>query len=111
MYFLTAEKLRTAREYITDPAHWTQGHYGYYVYTYGEIEDAGCYCAVGAVFKACNSSGLPLENELDIVARRAGVDDDDEHRLFIGFNDTHTHEEVLAALDKMADYLDSRPVS
>lgn len=94
----TASIIREARQLITPPEAWTQGLFcrdkdG----TSAKIfsDEAACFCLLGALrritigdFKSYYTAKETVEQQ---GASNASV-----------FNDTHTHEEVLALLDKAA---------
>ena len=88
--------LERARELITDPAHHTQDAYA--------KDDRGikvsvnnvratCWCSMGAISKAETQLGYGFTDgarNLLVTAMEGNI---------IKFNDSHTHEEVLAAFD------------
>ena len=90
----TAEILRAARALIKKPENWTTGWFARDSYGRGvslHSEGAVCWCASGAletiigkVDYECGAYGA-LENEMGTNIPK--------------FNDTHTHEEVIAAFD------------
>jgi hypothetical protein len=98
----TVEILRQARELISDPAHWTQGEYardadGNFAAVYDPA--AVCFCSLGAIAKVMNISDPdavslfePAEILDDICFAKCGV-------KAYGFNDSHTHAEVLSLFD------------
>jgi hypothetical protein len=93
----TLDVLRAAREYISDPARWTQGIIG---------RSDGSRCAVGALKDAAghgpksvgwhsppSGCGAAVTGAYAALERVAG----EPPPLF---NDSHTHAEVLAAFDR-----------
>lgn len=96
----TLEILRRARERLSDPARWTQGAYardadGFTTAMYDD--DAVCWCLVGAISKETNILNLPWygdgEKAVNFLSKQVST-------LVSEFNDTHTHGEVLALLDR-----------
>lgn len=98
-----------ARKLITDPAHWTQG----YAVRDAEgnsdvpIDKAVCFCAIGACMRAEHdlktayaASSDPLYDTLHELGIKYGLAD---------YNDSHTHEEVLALFDKTINRLKEAP--
>lgn len=87
--------LRGARDLISDPKRWIQGSYARNdagLDTGARALDAVCWCADGALDAvAC---GVIYE-----AARTALFTTRAMPRGPIGFNDTHTHQEVLDAFD------------
>lgn len=94
-----------ARAVIEDEANWTQGDTsrnaeGNYVTV--DSAFAVSFCAYGAVCKAGGYSSFEfdvpahIQEAHDALVRAAGISD----RGVGNFNDTHTHEEVLAVFDK-----------
>lgn len=90
----TADILREARKLIERPEAWTQGVWARNA-AGAEVEesssDAVCWCSVGAIFRVA-----PRQN-YDVIRALAALTGGMSP---IAFNDTHTHAEVLAALDK-----------
>ena len=91
------EILKAARELISDPAHWTQG---------SEARDekgdpvlarskgARCFCAVGALISA--SGKAPWKRPLEALRSELP-----KPIFYVSdFNDTGSHEEVLALFDR-----------
>lgn len=102
------EILRGMRELIADPEHWTQGAYATSTPHRGKAPngsaialdesvsvdspDAKCFCLIGAWSKVTGEPQyhVPLQLLLGECINRSDP---------AAFNDTHTHEEVIAALD------------
>jgi hypothetical protein len=91
--------LRLAKNRISDPNNWIQGHFardknGWL--TESESRNAVCWCSIGALRSAAKGTNqfsmnamrvmencIPLENGMNIAE----------------YNDTHTHEEVMKLFD------------
>ncbi len=93
-----AEMFETVKAVIADPAHWTQlaaarDADGRSIST--DSPDAVCFCLWGAVVKS-----FPDKDDRSIVTTRL-MDRCKEitGEGFIGFNDTHPHELVMAFID------------
>lgn len=98
----TFEILKAARELISDEKRWTQGFYavanGWPVVQFASEhlpDSADCFCAIGSLAKAGCMSVYDAESSGAYKALEA-VSEIDVHE----FNDTHTHEEVLALFDR-----------
>ncbi len=98
----TKEILIAAKALISDPAHWTQGEYSRNTdgrRTAHHDPAAVCWCAMGAIIRV-----LPLRE----YSRAVGVTETlaawgaggNSAADLVGFNDGHTHAEVLALFDK-----------
>jgi hypothetical protein len=88
------DKLRAARDLISDPERWTQGTIARDwtgKQTTADAVDAFCWCAIGALEKVA-SNAQPFR------ALRWAMPSG--YRSIVSFNDTHTHAEVLALFDK-----------
>lgn len=95
----TLEKIRAARELISDPGHWTRGceardAWGNPVNCSGP--SAASFCAAGAMWRVGGGTApmYQANPQLESVA---------------GFNDSHTHAEVLALFDETIAYLEANP--
>lgn len=95
------EILTAARELITDPAHWTQEVYaknakGRQVSPLSR--SAVCFCSVGALDRIVSRRS---KSDWGVEAFNALVNElvKKGHQGIAGFNDTHTHAEVLALFD------------
>lgn len=92
----TKEVLIKAKELISSPESWTQN-------VYKTATDSGkvCYCALGAISEVAKvevfSSNLtPAANLLkSVVKDQLGSDES-----FAVYNDSHTHEDVMAVFDR-----------
>lgn len=90
------EVLQKARQVISNPANWTQRTSA--VNALGEMvgvksTEACAWCAVGAVYKAMDAYSGTVWNPLE-GALPAG------YNIVSEYNDTHSHEEVLALFDR-----------
>ena len=93
----TLEVLIVARKLIEKPENWTRDFlardsHGDPVYVHSD--KAVCFCAMGALHKAIGETSAEY---LDVVASLASAARID---TVAGFNDTHTHDEVLALFGK-----------
>lgn len=96
------EILEKARALITDPKHWTRGKFARDTCGSSVSVDsstATCFCTVGAVYRVSASVTVGhhealdlLANELDQLGRPS--------RSIPTFNDSSTHEQVLALFDR-----------
>lgn len=97
----TASLVREARKLITPPEAWTKGvlardSNGKPIWV--KHDDAYCFCIVGALERLSSvwqESRAAIEALIESCPEGVGQ-----------FNDTHTHEEALALLDKVADDLE-----
>lgn len=85
--------LKATREKISDPRHWTQGFFaldrkGFP--TPALSEDAVSWCLEGALLNACTENYSKAWN---VIVEIAGD-------IPTRFNDSHTHADVIALLDK-----------
>lgn len=99
-----------ARKLIADPEHWIQGTYATdetrTVGLHPNDPSAACFCSIGAVVHVLPEGALP---EREVMALSAAVLDLDPdwvtaegvrpNRNIAQYNDSHTHEEVLAVWD------------
>lgn len=97
----TLEVLIAARKLIEKPENWTQGVLardidGEAVYVYNSR--AICFCSMGALYCAVGEDDY-LKTDIidDVAAILSSIAQDD---TVAGFNDNHTHAEVLALFDK-----------
>lgn len=95
----TFEVLTAARELISVPERWTQGVHarnisGIAVATKGNL--ATCWCADGAINRV---SGTDFVAECAAYERLDNVCFKLFGEGFIAYNDSHTHEEILALFD------------
>lgn len=94
------EILIAARKKIEKPENWTQGqaarnkfqHWCDPTYAF-----ATCWCALGAIRSVV---GRDLESDTFFVSAYKELVKVSEDRLIARFNDSHTHEEVLALFDR-----------
>lgn len=77
------ELAKYTREIIKDPMHWTKGTY----------HDAERYCLMGAFYKGMAERSIRLDNRLYMFFNNQF------YSTPVGYNDSHSHEEVIAALD------------
>lgn len=94
---LIREILVDARKAIEDPEHWTQGACARDAQG-NEVDEtsrfAASWCAVGATYKALRAARQDMATQLiDALSRACNASISE-------YNDTHTHEEVLAMFDK-----------
>lgn len=116
-----SELLREARKIIEQEDHWTQGSYAQAVRepklaTIGNArpvmaDDATCFCSMGALYRAAHVNNFQ-EIEEEVWAARAVLDQaavaaDPSSMSIIGFNDKHTHDEVLAVFDEAITNLEA----
>jgi hypothetical protein len=101
------EILKAGRAVIADPTRWTQGVWvrdaqGVSLDDDVMSEAAACFCSDGALYRAVGyaaSNAAPAEygsayHELNVTVNELeGISD------IIGYNDSHTHAEVLAVWD------------
>lgn len=88
------ETLIKAKALITDPKNWTQGAYartGDGVPVPLSHSAAVCFCSMGAIRRISGELGAPYQ----ALKREIGPSD-----MVCEYNDSHTHEEVLALFDK-----------
>lgn len=102
--------LTEARKLIEDPEHWLQGVYAMdetkTVGLYPKNPAATCFCSIGAVVHVLPEDALP-EKEVQALSAAVWALDPAwaeankvrKDRCIAGYNDTHTHEEVLAVWD------------
>lgn len=93
----TADDLRAARNLIERPEAWTKGVVARD--TFGspitpDSSDAVCWCAYGALAKVTRSASPDYDAATAMLRKVVRAD------TVSGFNDTHTHAEVLAAFDR-----------
>ncbi len=103
----TKEILTEARSLITNPDNWTQGFFardGDGVLLESDSPGATCWCAWGAIQKVVGVSLLSKAHNLylwDTLWNATGEPDfGSSSHVIWSYNDTHTHEEVLAVFDK-----------
>ena len=96
-----------ARSIISEPAHWNQGHLaltedGDRISTLSSM--AVCFCAFGAVHKAAFEfealDSLPEAIEALVVAISESKGMPELSSSLVGYNDNHSHEEVLQRFDE-----------
>jgi hypothetical protein len=93
------EDLKAARELISDPSRWTQGAAARNDAgneTNSTSPDATCFCSLGAITKVVGAPGERRRVVKNLL--REGLPEG--HSYIAVFNDTHTHEEVLAVFDR-----------
>lgn len=97
----TLEVLIAARKLIEKPENWTRAFlardsHGDPVYVHSD--KAVCFCAMGALHKAIGETSAEyldvVDDAAESLASAARID------TVAGFNDTHTHDEVLVLFDK-----------
>lgn len=96
--------LKAARELIELPAGWSQGAYArdWTGRAVGLLQPQACqFCSVGAVARIAGSDRTFSLSTTGAMSALMDAMSGDIPR----FNDSHTHEEVLAAFDKAIDAL------
>lgn len=96
--------LQRTRKRIESPDHWCQGFFG--ANKKGEpclakSPDAQAWCIVGALIVECPDDILLRLAALGAMDREAGATGG-----ALGFNDRHTHAEVLAMIDRTIEGLE-----
>ncbi|WOF44336.1 hypothetical protein KNJ79_05235 [Sphingopyxis indica] len=97
------DDLIAMRDLLADPRCWTQGAYGrdakghQLTVPHPEVT---CWCLMGA---AIQTIGHDITDEIDDHLNDSPLLK--EHQTYVGFNDTHTHAEVLALLDERINAL------
>lgn len=94
---LISQRLELARKVIEKPENWTQGEMARASdNTPMPIKHAAatCFCSIGAVLKVSNMSYAAVFSSDEYKYLRKTIDE-----KVTKFNDTHTHEEVLAMFD------------
>lgn len=98
------EALKEGRETISNPARWTQAAYarpaGKAGIVSSDSRDAVCWCSVGALFKVRWKYGHQATNAAEDILDRIAIERDGGVLGMIGYNDRHTHAEVLAVWDE-----------
>lgn len=91
----TVEVLKAARELISDPAHWTKGRFARTEkgspINY-ESPSAVCFCSAGALMRVTWGDIKIYQSALEIMIAEM------DGNIF-GFNDLHTHPEILDRFD------------
>jgi len=101
----TLEILQEARNLLSTPDKWTQNYIARDDKNHGLESaispDATCWCMSGAVLKAAETDSLSLE-WIDLLEKAIKELHPEFHLVggIPGFNDTHTHEEVLRVFDR-----------
>jgi hypothetical protein len=100
------DKIKEARKIIEDPSRWTKGTLARDAtgaITRVFADDAASFCAVGAIAR----TGVSCQLQVDIgreffphIQRRG-------YCKISGFNDSHSHEEVLELFDEVIRRLES----
>ncbi len=102
----TLETLRAARKLITPRLRWTQGAYNRTKWqreqTRPDDPKAYAHCAMGAIHTVTNGHVVR-----GIVVELNRTVQDDSLNGIIGFNDSHSHKEVLAAFDETIERLEN----
>lgn len=99
------ELLVAARQLISAPVHWTQGHYAY-SHTGRPVEAhshrAVCWCAIGALSRQARTHNcLKLVTEaIHVLARELEhLPEPHHYRSIVELNDNSTHTQVLTLFD------------
>lgn len=103
--------LKGARSTISTASQWTQEGYARDA-SGNDVPparvDAVCWCAVGALYAENRGTrGSALRIAIDAIANTVGGEFG-EHSV-VDYNDHHTHEEVLSALDITISRLEQMP--
>jgi hypothetical protein len=90
--------LTRAQDLIRDPAHWHQGWFA--VDADGrecpsDSKQAVCFCSIGAMARA-----KPETHQLTQLARKYLQEAIGLEQSIVDFNDTHTHDQVMAMWDR-----------
>lgn len=89
---MTLVALLDIREFFSDPAHWRQGYRGFMA------PDDAPHCLL--TYTADNWHSFVADYLDSFASSEIGESEDGELRPAAKFNDTHTHAEVLAFLDR-----------
>lgn len=87
-----------ARELISDPKRWAQGapaRNARGISVSVVDEKAQSFCSFGAIYRSAN-----MEDWTETLYKAHGFLQDEMCGKILDYNDTHTHEEVLAAFDR-----------
>ncbi len=98
----TIELLTSARNLIADPEHWTQRAFARdgFGNSIGPTADSACsWCSLGALTKSFGNIWWP-ESHCEPLEQAIGQLHPDNLMSLADFNDSHTHQEVLAVFDK-----------
>ncbi len=101
----TLEALKAARELISDPAKWTQGvlaRDGEGAAVSPRSAEAVCWCAAGSLHKVLPARTKPesfdaIYSSLEAISPNP-----------VFYNDTHTHAEVMAMVDRAIEIAGSK---
>lgn len=91
----TSEILTKAKQLIATPDTWLQGDYS------TERDGVTCYCALGAIGQVMGAAWYG-----DVHAHKSAnllrdiVKDEVGEQTFAPYNDSHTHDEVMAVFEK-----------
>lgn len=116
--------LRGARERISSEDHWLQGTYarvsGEGAETAARSPSATCWCSIGAIMAAAGD-GFDPKAQLPDASLTAGDEALNTLRLVLadmgqpiavaGYNDSHSHAEVMALFDAAIERLEDRTSS
>lgn len=97
-----SEMLRKARDLIADQARWTKNVFARDEYGYPCSVDDGCaraYCAIGAIEHFARAEARTRDATEWLEAETRLQDAVGDNQSITEFNDSHTHEEVLALFD------------
>ena len=96
------ELLQRGRELISELDHWTKGWYAKTLKderTSLSSSDAHSFCSLGALHKAYETNAEETRSTRNLDAARLFLQEEMNFSI-AGFNDHHTHAEVLAAWDR-----------
>ena len=98
----SSELLIKAKAIILAPAHWTQNAFARDELgnTTDELaSDAVCFCSLGALYKAQSNTLITEEWQAAKDYINRSIRATEQYLGVAGYNDTHTHAEVLAKFD------------
>lgn len=92
--------LAAGQNLILEPEHWTQGAFARtggntldHIAVEAEDIDATCWCSMGAMLRVTVDQNDLYDRAIELLKQAMGGEVDQ-------FNDTHEHDEVLAAWDR-----------
>jgi len=98
----TLEVLKSARELLSDSKRWTRGWYARDKYGHRKMwnsDNAVRYCSMGAVHKVAGNRHPNAIMYLNRIINPLHPDD----IIVVGYNDNHTHKDILEMFDKAID--------
>ena len=103
------QTLIKARSLIEKPENWLQGSFSCDAegnHCFATEENAVCFCSLGAVERAINETIVDYGCGADVYAAARELLQVKMGTSAIKFNDSHTHQEVLAKFDEAIKYLE-----